>query len=179
MGTHTMSIRFGLKTGCDTCTVCGSNMDCFHLNYGGKISCFNCHRHWLPQNHKFRQQKNTFKKDNIVTNRPLNRLSGPQIANMLDKLTPDPKRPGYFEGYGGMHIWTNKCGLWELSYMLVLILMQNIDVIHQEDNMHESIKPTWMCLLGKTKDNIKAQNDLADLCKTGGKPHASFCLKRR
>jgi hypothetical protein len=41
--------------------------------------------------------------DNIVTNRPLKHVSGPQIADMLDKLTPDPERPGYFKGYGGMH----------------------------------------------------------------------------
>jgi hypothetical protein len=40
-------------------------------------------------------------------------------------------------------------------------------------------------LLGKTKDNIKTQKDLAKLCnhptlefaETGGKPRASFCLK--
>jgi hypothetical protein len=42
-----------------------------------------------------------------------------------------------------------------------------------------------MTFLGKTKDNMKAQQDLAELCNrpslelkvTGGKPRASFCLK--
>jgi hypothetical protein len=55
----------------------------------------------------------------------------------MDKLTPDPERPGYFEGYGETHNWTHKCALWELLYILALILMQNFDVMHQEHNMGE------------------------------------------
>jgi hypothetical protein len=139
----------------------------------------------LPQNHKFRQQKNAFKKDNIVTKRPPKHLSGSQIVDMLDKLMPDPERPRYFEGYGEMHNWTHKCRLWELPYMLVLILMHNIDVMHQERNMGESIIDTCMILSGKAKDNIKARKDLTELCncptlelsETGGKPRVSFSLK--
>jgi hypothetical protein len=42
---------------------------------------------------------------------PPKHLSGAQIIDMLDKLTPDPERPGYFEGYGEMHNWTHKCAL--------------------------------------------------------------------
>jgi hypothetical protein len=83
-----MSIRFHLNTGCDTCMICGSDTNCFHLNDGGKSSCFVCHRRLLPQNHKLKQQKNTFKKDNIVKNGPLKCLSGPQITDILDKLMP-------------------------------------------------------------------------------------------
>jgi hypothetical protein len=69
--------------------------------------------------------------------------------------------------------------------MPVLILMNNIDVIHQERNMGESIISTCMSFSGKTKDNMNAQQDLAELCNhpslelevTGGKPYALFCLK--
>jgi hypothetical protein len=75
----------------------------FRLIYGGKINYFDCHRRWLPQNHKCRQQKNTFNKDNIVTKEPTKHLSGPQIVDMLDKLTRDPEKPGYFKGYGETH----------------------------------------------------------------------------
>jgi hypothetical protein len=45
-----------------------------------------------------------------------------------------------------------------------LILMHNIDVMHQECNMGENIISTCMDLMGKTKDNIKTQKDLAELC---------------
>jgi hypothetical protein len=105
-------------------------MDCLRLTHGGNISDFDCHRCWLPQKHKFRQEQNAFKKHTIITKGLPKRLSGTQIVDMLDKLMPDPERPGYFEGYGEMHNWTHKCALWELSYMLVLILMHNIDVMH-------------------------------------------------
>jgi hypothetical protein len=69
--------------------------------------------------------------------------------------------------------------------MPVLILMHNIDVMHQERNMDESIISICMGFPDKTKDNRKARQDLAELCNrpslelkvTGGKPHTSFCLK--
>jgi hypothetical protein len=132
-----------------------------------------------------RQEQNAFRKDTIITKGPLKRLSGAQIVDMLDKLTSDPERPGYFQGYGETHNWTHKCAMWELLYMSALILMHNIDVMHQERNMGESIISTCMCFPGKTKDNMKARQDLAELCNcpslelniNGGKPRASFCLK--
>jgi hypothetical protein len=82
------------------CSICGSDTNYFRLIHGGKISYFDCHRRWLPWKHKFRQQQNTFKKDNIVTKGPPKCLSGPQIVDVLDKLMQDLKRPRYFEGYG-------------------------------------------------------------------------------
>jgi hypothetical protein len=104
---------------------------------------------------------------------------------MMDKLTPDPERARYFEGYEETHNWTHKCALWELPYMTTLILMHNIDVIHQQRNMGESIISTCMDFLGKIKDNMKAQIDLVELynCPSlelkvnGCKPHTSLCLK--
>jgi hypothetical protein len=78
------------------CLIYGSDIDCFRLTHGGKISYFDCLIRWLPWKHKFRQEQKTFWKDTIVTKGPPKRLSGEQIINMLDKLTPDPKRPGYF-----------------------------------------------------------------------------------
>jgi hypothetical protein len=69
--------------------------------------------------------------------------------------------------------------------MPMLILMHNIDAMHQEHNMSESIISPCMGFPGKTKDNMKARQDLAELCNhpslelkvNGGKPRASFCLK--
>jgi hypothetical protein len=104
---------------------------------------------------------------------------------MLDKPMLDPERPGYFEGYGETHNWTHKCALWELSYLPMLILMHNNDVMHQEHNMGESIISTCMGFSGKTKDNMNARQDLVELCNrpslelkvNGGKPRASFYFK--
>jgi hypothetical protein len=63
--------------------------------------------------------------------------------------------------------------------------MHNIDVMHQERNVGESILSTCMNLGDKTKDNIKARKDLEKLCnrptqelnENGKKQHAQFCLK--
>jgi hypothetical protein len=65
--------------------------------------------------------------------------------------------------------------------------MHNIDVMHQERNVGESILSTCMSFVDKTKDNHKARKDLALICNRpslvlksrGGKPHAPFCLKAR
>jgi hypothetical protein len=118
---------------------------------------------------------------------PLKHLSGIEIADILDKLAPDPKKSGYFKCYGKVHNWTHILGLWELLYVPALILMHNIDVMHQESNMGNSIISTCMESIGKTKDNTKALKGLAELCnrptlelsKSGGKVHASFCLKTK
>jgi hypothetical protein len=98
---------------------------------------------------------------------------------------PDLERSGYFEGYRETHNWTHKCAIWKLSYMSTLILMHNIDVIHQEHNIGESIISTCMGFPSKTKDNRKARQDLTELCNrpslqlkvNGGKSCASLCLK--
>jgi hypothetical protein len=90
-----------------------------------------------------------------------------------------------FEGYGKEHNWTHKCGLWELPYSKVLILMHNIDIMHQERNVAESIVMTCMNFLEKSKDNKKVRKDMAMICHQpslelsahGTKPHALFCLK--
>jgi hypothetical protein len=62
-----------------------------------------------------------------------------------------------------------------------------IDVMHQERNVGESILSTCMSFLDKTKDNHKARKDLALICNQPSlelksrddKPRAPFCLKAR
>jgi hypothetical protein len=61
-------------------------ISCFCLKFGGKISYFNCHRCFLPLDHKFRLDSDAFKKGNIVLEGPPRHLSGPEIADMLDNL---------------------------------------------------------------------------------------------
>jgi hypothetical protein len=70
------------------CPICGFDTDCFHLAHGGKICYFDFHRRWLPRNHILRQQRNTFKKDNIVTKGPPKCLSGPEsISKVTERCT--------------------------------------------------------------------------------------------
>jgi hypothetical protein len=63
--------------------------------------------------------------------------------------------------------------------------MHNIDVMHQEHNVTESIVSMRLDITGKTKDNFKARKDIADICnrpslelnERGGKRRAPICLK--
>jgi hypothetical protein len=105
----------------------------------------------------------TFKKGNIVLEGPPRHLSGPEIADMLDNLVLK-KNGDVLVRYGKEHNWTHKCALWELPYAKALILMHNIDVMHQERIVGESILSTCMSFANKTKDNHKARKDLAQLC---------------
>jgi hypothetical protein len=134
--------------------------------------------------HPFRLDRDTFKKDNVVLEGLSRHLSGPKITDMLDNLVLK-KNGDEFVGYGKEHNWTHKCALWELSYAKALILMHNIDIMHQERNVGESILSICMDFTDKTKDNQKLRKDLAQLCNrpslelksSGGKPRAPFHLK--
>jgi hypothetical protein len=143
-----------------TCPICMKQTSCFRLQFEGKISYFDCHRCFLPLDHEFRLDSDTFKKGNIILEGLPRRLSGAKIGEMLDNLVLNKEGNGFI-GYGNDHNWTHKCALWELLYAKALILMHNIDVIHQERNVGESILSTCMPFAHKTKDNHKARKDLA------------------
>jgi hypothetical protein len=49
-----------------TCLICCGDTDCFCLKSWGKISYFDCHRRFLPSDHPFRLDSNSFRKDNVV-----------------------------------------------------------------------------------------------------------------
>jgi hypothetical protein len=167
-----------------TCPICLKDTSFFCLQFGGKICYFHCHRHFLPLDHSFRLDNDAFKKGDIVLDGPPRHLSGPEIADMLNNLALKENMDESI-GYGNEHNWTHKCALWELPYDKALILMHNIDVMHQEHNVGESFLSTCMTFEGKTKDNHKARKDLAQLCNrpslelksSSGKPRALFCLK--
>jgi hypothetical protein len=150
---------------------------CFRLKFGENISYFDCHRYFLPLDHEFRLDSDTFKKGNIILEGPPRRLSDPEINDMLDNLVLN-KEGNEFIGYGNDHNWIHKYALWELSYAKALILMHNIGVMHQERNVGKSILSTCIYFTDKTKDNQKTKKDLTLLCNRpslelksrGGKP---------
>jgi hypothetical protein len=85
-----------------TCPICIKETSCFHLKFGGKISYFDCHRCFLPPDHEFRLDSDTFKKGNIVLEGLPGRLSGAKIAKMLDNLVLKKEGNG-FVGYENDH----------------------------------------------------------------------------
>jgi hypothetical protein len=138
----------------------------------------------LPQDHPFRFKGNAFRKDTIVMRGPLERLSAPEILTRLNDLKLN-EHGNQFECFGTEHNWIHKCGLWELPYAKALILMHDIDVMHQEPNMSQSIIITCLNITDKTKYDPKAIKDLALICsrptielgENEKKPRAPYNIK--
>jgi hypothetical protein len=70
---------------------------------------------------------------------------------------------GVFEGYSENHNWTHKNCLWDIPYAKALILPHNIDLMHQEQNVAESIMSMYLDVTGFMKDKVNARKDLATL----------------
>jgi hypothetical protein len=86
-----------------------------------------------------------------------------------------------FEAYSKNHNWTHKSCLWEPPYAKALILHHNIDLMHQEWNVAESIMSMCLDVTGFMKDNLNARKDLVALCdrpSMDAKPNARGNLKR-
>jgi hypothetical protein len=120
------------------------------------ISYFDCHRCFLPSDHTFRLQSNAFGKDTIVEKVPPRHRTSQAIIEELNNLKISD---GWeeFEGYGKEHNSTHRCGLWDLSYSKALIVIHNIDVMHKEYNVAESIVMTCMNFLENQKTIKQAE----------------------
>jgi hypothetical protein len=81
---------------------------------------------------------------------------------MLDDLK-EPKN-GNFEGCGKNHNLTHKSCFWELLYAKALLRSHNIDLMHQERNVAESIISMCFDVIGFFKYNMNIRKDLAALC---------------
>jgi hypothetical protein len=136
--------------------------DAFRLEHGRKVSFFDCHRRFLQSNHPFRSDRQSFMKGKTVRKGPPKRKLGAYITKMLDDLKDSEN--GEFEGYGEKHNWIHKSCLWELPYAKALILPHNIDLMHQERNVAESITSICLDVTSFTKDNMNARKDLVNLC---------------
>lgn len=164
------------------CPECLCDGKAFQLRNGRKACWFDCHIRFLPRDHEFRIQGNAFRKNTIVLEEAPRHLRGEEVEAQIDKFVSDTKN------FGKLHHWTHKSCFWQLPYFNKLKLRHNIDVMHNEKNVAEAIWNTCFDIPDKTKDNVKARQDLAEIChrpslhlelKNNGKwhkPRAPFCI---
>lgn len=146
----------------------------------GRKTIYMGHRRFLPMNHRFRT---SLKKDfdgNVECCPPSNPLLGPDILQKLKDIPhifgkqfePNLKgdRPRKRRARGSNATVSNMPSNWkklsifyELPYWANNILKHNIDVMHTEKNVCDSVLGTVMDIDGKTKDGIKARFDLQPL----------------
>jgi hypothetical protein len=98
---------------------------------------FDVHRRLLPYNHPFRKDTKSFRKGKRVRDGPPKQQTGENIMRQHCDLKLGVG--GRFQGYGKEHNWTHISFIWELPYTKALLLPQNIDLMHQERNVAQSI----------------------------------------
>ncbi|BBG92641.1 hypothetical protein Prudu_000434 [Prunus dulcis] len=117
--------------------------------HAGKV-CYLGHRRWLPWDHEWREKDKEFDGNTERRLRP-REWSGDEI---LEQLNLSRTRPS-------THLnWTHKPMFFELPYWSKLKLRHNLDVMHVEKNVFDTLVGTILDIEGKTKDTIKARLDL-------------------
>ncbi|XP_057548101.1 uncharacterized protein LOC130826536 [Amaranthus tricolor] len=125
------------------------------------------HRRWLPMNHKWRNDANSFdgKIEKGVAPVPLSgddvlqhysRFSQAKYGKIVGKKR---KRDASNSLFG----WKKKSIFFTLPYWRKLKIRHNLDVMHIEKNISDNILGTLMSIQGKNKDTLKSRLDLVKM----------------
>ena len=147
------------------CPYCMEHTKAFRLAHGKKQSWFDCHRQFLPPDHKFRHNKSAFYKNREDHSPPPPKLTGEQVWSRVSSLPTASEHKGKVDGYGRSHNWTRRSIFWELPYWSKLLIRHNLDVMHIEKNVFEQIINTVLNVKDKTKDDLRAREDMRIHCK--------------
>ncbi|XP_038684580.1 uncharacterized protein LOC119984621 [Tripterygium wilfordii] len=146
------------KLACPTC-----NKDTCHLRlkHGFKTAYMD-HRRFLPLDHPLRKKTRMFNGKQEHRPKPIG-LSGDEVLEQLSHIgkvtfgkSQNKKRKRTDEELN----WLKKSTFFELPYWRTLLLRHNLDVMHIEKNICDSVLGTLMNIEGKTKDTVKARKDL-------------------
>ncbi|XP_057999062.1 uncharacterized protein LOC110665227 [Hevea brasiliensis] len=174
------------------CPYCMDHLDAFSLSHGGKISWFDNHRKFLPDNHPFRRNRVNFLKGKVCISESPPILSSEDTFLQIEDL--GLRRVIDSDGEAVNSIiarntgWRKKSIFWDLPYWSSNLIRHNLDVMHIEKNVFENTFNTVMNIEGKTKDNAKAREDVAHLCRrkelernlqTGKYPKACYVLDKQ
>ncbi|CAL2233583.1 unnamed protein product [Prunus armeniaca] len=122
--------------------------------------CYLGHRRWLPWDHEWREKDKEFDGNTEGRLRP-REWSGDEILDQLNQLDFAPFGKTVSRIRPSTHMnWTHKPMFFELPYWSKLKLRHNLDVMHVEKNVFDTLVGTILDIEGKTKDTIKARLDL-------------------
>ncbi|KAI5338347.1 hypothetical protein L3X38_017618 [Prunus dulcis] len=125
----------------------------------GKV-CYLGHRRWLPWDHEWREKDKEFDGNTERRLRP-REWSGDEILEQLNRLDFAPFGKTVSRTRPSTHLnCTHKPMFFELPYWSKLKLRHNLDVMHVEKNVFDTLVGTILDIEGKTKDTIKARLDL-------------------
>ncbi|CAL2238214.1 unnamed protein product [Prunus armeniaca] len=125
----------------------------------GKV-CYLGHRRWLSWDHEWWEKDKGFDGNTEHRLRP-REWSGDEILEQLNRLDFSPFGKTVTRTRPSTHLnWTHKSMFFELPYWSKLKLRHNLDVMHVEKNVFNTLLGTILDIKGKTKDTIKARLDL-------------------
>jgi len=140
------------------CLHCDKNPQSYAIR--SKI-CYIGHCRFLPRGHHLR------KDSDFVSLHDSSAKPGTfTIEELLEELEKVRRvRVGQKRKRSGnrVPIWGRRICLWDLPYWPTLKLRRNLDVMHIEKNVCESLLGTILDIKGKSKDTVNARLDLADL----------------
>ena len=153
---------YGNLAGCTVkgyyaCPICGEGTYSKRLKHGRKNSYMG-HRRFLPRNHPYRRQKKAFNGEQDFRIPP-KILSGEEILEKVDliPISWGKMKIKSLESDVNTNCWKKKV---HRKYLHVL---HNLDVMHIEKNVCESIIGTLFNIPGKTKDGLNARLDLVEM----------------
>ncbi|KAI5317911.1 hypothetical protein L3X38_037618 [Prunus dulcis] len=127
--------------------------------HAGKV-CYLGHQRWLPWDHEWREKDKEFDGNTECRLRP-REWSGDEILEQLNRLDFAPFGKTVSRTRPSTHLnWMHKPMFFELPYWSKLKLRHNLDVMHVEKNVFDTLMGTILDIEGKTKDTIKARLDL-------------------
>nr|XP_028945197.1 uncharacterized protein LOC103453394 [Malus domestica] len=122
--------------------------------------CYLGHCRWLPWDNEWRQNDKAFHGTKETRLRPIE-WSGDEILDQLNRLEFGHFGKGVSTPRPTTHLnWMHKTMLFELPYWSKLKLRHNLDVMHIEKNVFDTLVGTILDTEGKTKDAIEAHLDL-------------------
>jgi len=148
------------------CPYCHTKTDYLWLKHGKK-HCYMGHRRFLPIDHKWRKNKVSFNNKTEYREAP-QPLTGEQVLqhyDSFDQVTfgPESRKRKQRDEEKRWHNWRKKSIFFQLPYWKKLLIRHNLDVMHIEKNICESILGTLLDIEGKSKDNEEARLDMQHL----------------
>jgi hypothetical protein len=145
------------------CPYCHKDTDYLWLKYGSK-HCYMGHRRFMPLNHRWRHNKTNFNNE-VEKREPPMPLSGEQVLQQYGSFEQVPfakttRKRKRSEEETRWHNWRKKSIFFQLPYWKTLLVKHNLDVMHIEKNICESILSTLLQMPSKSKDGEKARLDM-------------------
>ena len=126
----------------------------------GKI-CYIGHCRFLPRGHRLRKSSDFNSLHD--TNAKPGTFTTEELLQELEKVKDVRVGQKRKRSANRVPIWGRRISLWDLPYWPSVKLRHNLDVMHIEKNVCDSLLGTILDIKGKSKDTVNARLDLADL----------------